>query len=295
MELQKAGERVYYIPGPVNTGIIVGDEGIVCVDTGLDRSSAKKILKAAEELGKPLRGVIITHPHADHFGGNEFIVSKTGAEVFAPHFDEAIIRYPLYEPIFLFNGASPVRELRNKFLLGPPSEVAGVLAAGPVEIAGIPLEVVPLPGHTLGQVGIAVENVLFTGDAFFSVETTMKHGIPFFADIGLSIETLMMLAETGYSFYIPGHGPAVEEIKEIAGVNIRVLREISDMVLDITKPLTSGDILTRLCDRMGVNITSATQYYLLLAGLMAHLAYLKETDRIEIIFSDNQMLWRKKE
>jgi glyoxylase-like metal-dependent hydrolase (beta-lactamase superfamily II) len=56
--------------GVVNMVASVGEDGILLVDTGV-RQNAEAFKAAVEELGEgPVRVVIITHDHADHFGGN---------------------------------------------------------------------------------------------------------------------------------------------------------------------------------------------------------------------------------
>ena len=109
MAVSELGDRVAAIPGGVNIGVLRGEGGrCVLIDTGLNETSAKKALKAVrEELHGEVVAVITTHAHADHFGGNATVVKRTGARVFAPAFDEAILRYPLLQPALLFAGADP--------------------------------------------------------------------------------------------------------------------------------------------------------------------------------------------
>src|SRR5215218_1888041 len=119
MAIDQLSDRVYVVPGGVNIGVIdAGDHRFLLVDSGLNDTSAKKALKSVkEELNGAVIAVLTTHAHADHFGGNATVVKRTGARVFAPEIDEAILRYPLLQPVFLFAGADPLDSLRNSFLL----------------------------------------------------------------------------------------------------------------------------------------------------------------------------------
>jgi glyoxylase-like metal-dependent hydrolase (beta-lactamase superfamily II) len=160
------GERVWIVPGGVNIGVLANEDGqIVLVDTGLNDTSAKKALKAVrEELGGEVLAILTTHAHADHYGGNATVVKRTGAKVHAPAFDEAFLRYPLLQPIFLYGGADPLDTLRGRFLLADPSPVDVIVQPGPHEVAGIPIEAIPLFGHSPGQLGYMVADVFFCAD-----------------------------------------------------------------------------------------------------------------------------------
>ena len=53
----------------VNSFIIETQNGIIVIDTQFLVSEARKLKQEVEKLGKPLLGVIVTHPHPDHFNG----------------------------------------------------------------------------------------------------------------------------------------------------------------------------------------------------------------------------------
>jgi glyoxylase-like metal-dependent hydrolase (beta-lactamase superfamily II) len=54
---------------PVNAYLVEGRSGLVGVDATLTVSDGRALRARADELGKPLLGVVITHPHPDHYGG----------------------------------------------------------------------------------------------------------------------------------------------------------------------------------------------------------------------------------
>jgi len=63
---------VFKSPEPaflVNSFIIETQNGIIVIDTQFLVSEARKLKQEVEKLGKPLLGVIVTHPHPDHFNG----------------------------------------------------------------------------------------------------------------------------------------------------------------------------------------------------------------------------------
>lgn len=58
--------------------ILVGDEGVLLVDTSVAQMGEKIKAAIARVSDKPIRLVINTHAHADHFGANE-LLAKGGA------------------------------------------------------------------------------------------------------------------------------------------------------------------------------------------------------------------------
>ena len=74
---------VYYLEGAGgNVGLLVGDDGVLMVDTKSGSSVDGLLDRITELCEKPIRFAIITHWHFDHVGGNEKI-AKTGAEIIA--------------------------------------------------------------------------------------------------------------------------------------------------------------------------------------------------------------------
>jgi glyoxylase-like metal-dependent hydrolase (beta-lactamase superfamily II) len=54
---------------PVNAYLVEGASGLVAVDATLTVADGRALRALADGLEKPLLGVVITHPHPDHYGG----------------------------------------------------------------------------------------------------------------------------------------------------------------------------------------------------------------------------------
>lgn len=73
------GHGVYYLGWQGGDSLIlVGDDGVLLVDTSVAQMGDKIKAAIARVSDKPIRLVINTHAHADHFGSNE-LMAKGGA------------------------------------------------------------------------------------------------------------------------------------------------------------------------------------------------------------------------
>ena len=116
MKLIQISDSTYYIPGATATGVVRSENRAIPIDTGLDKESGRRILRLIQKNGLDAAAIINTHSHADHFGGNSFIVRRTDAKVYAPAIEAGIIQYPYLEPLYLFS-AHPVNEMMSRFLM----------------------------------------------------------------------------------------------------------------------------------------------------------------------------------
>ena len=295
--MKKISEQVYYIPNPANIGVVKdGEKSAILIDSGLDDDTGKKVLKLLEENGLVPKAIINTHSHADHCGGNRYIKEKTGAMIYAPEVESAIIQYPSLEPLYLFSGASPLKDLQNKFLMAQPSDVDYVIKKDErkIKFDEIELSIVPLPGHSPNQIGVEVEKVLFCADSLFSEEVIKRHKIPFYVDVYKTRETLRFLRYSQYKFYVPSHAEPRESLIKLVGVNLEAINGVEKYLLDgFHGRRTTEQILKDVCDYYQISIKGVQQYYLMNTIIMAYLSSLYGRGKLRVEVSDNILFWDK--
>lgn len=295
--LKMITERVGYFRGSVNIGVVLGQTGAILIDSGLDAQTAKKIKKGLDAIAQPLKAIVQTHSHADHFGGNAHLLSVYPEAVcYAPPLEEAVIRNPILEPLYLGMGAAVLPELNNKFLMAEASRVDKILPAdGEVEIDGVTLGILSLPGHSWQQVGIVVDQICFAADGYFGKETLMKHKLPFLVDASETIASLQKLKQTSYIGYLPGHGEfetaVTDTIEANLACHLQIMEEVESIFAKQEQTLESG--LAALCAHLGINIDNMTKYVLYRTAFMGYLVGLYKEERLRYRFEGNQLLWGK--
>jgi hydroxyacylglutathione hydrolase len=109
----------------------------------VDPGDADPVLQALSDQKATLRAILVTHHHADHVGGVAKLQAATGARVLAPAADGLSFEH---EPL---------------------------QGGDAVELLGVTVQVLDVPGHTAGHIAYWIPAsplgpVLFCGDTLFS-------------------------------------------------------------------------------------------------------------------------------
>ncbi len=296
MDLVQLTDGAYHLRAGSNAGLLVQEGQALLVDTGLDRDAARRILKHVTALNVELAGVLITHAHADHFGGAGEIKRRSGAPVLAPAFEAAVVENPALEPVYLFAGAQPTRELLGKFILAQACQLDGLLAPGRQQVFGFDIDVIPAPGHAHNQVmvGWPAGRVCFAADAYFPPEVLDKYGIPFYVDIDQTLATLASLPALPYSLFAQGHGDAYDRsgLEEVVEYNIGRVETIREQVwAALAAPADDSQVLKRVADALEIRIEQPAIYYLTRTTIHAGLNSLRQAGRAGLTLDDNRLLW----
>ena len=289
-------ERVGYVPGGVNIGVVRGESGnAIMIDTGIGETNGKKALRSIREaLGSDVSAIVTTHGHADHFGANMVVVKRTGAKVFAPTIDEVFLRYPIFQPSSLFGGADPVDSLRGGFLLADASPVDVVYDAGSLVIDGIDFDVIDLSGHSPGQKGLLVDGVFFCADVVLPESVLAKYRIPYLYSVTQHLMALDHAAEVTYRVAVPGHGAITEDLTELITMNRELVQQVIDlMVCELETPQTAEALLTRVLDRFDAPIIDAPGFYLLQPTVYAFLSHLEREGVVRHSIEKRRSVWSR--
>ena len=187
-----------------NAGFVIGDEGVVVIDTFENAPAAQALLGEIRMLTKlPIKFVVNTHYHLDHVAGNA-VFAKEGAAIVAHRNVPAWIHTENLK--FFGKDIKPDQKSEVENLAAPDILYDSTLE---LRVGAPPIRVEFYPGHTGGDSVVIVQQektaVVFCGDLFW------RQTLPNLIDAStLSwLETLSTLskfsAESPITF-VPGHG-----------------------------------------------------------------------------------------
>jgi hydroxyacylglutathione hydrolase len=216
MELSHGIHRIDGVSG-ASSFLVVADEGVAVVDTGLP-GNEKKIVEYAKKVGvEPgkLRYIVLTHPDIDHSGSAAKLKALTNAKV-AIHEADAP-RLAGEQKLKDVKGAMSVLfAVMGQFVRFTPVKPDIVLkdADGLLDLV-----VVHTPGHTAGSISLyRWKQAIIVGDAL-KTNSAGKPGLPpgpMTVDMAQAKESIKKISALQYEFLLPGHGAPITKGGSVA-------------------------------------------------------------------------------
>lgn len=272
VKVQKINDRVYALLGPIdvpnkenggymnNNLVIIGNKGVILVDSGSHRAVGEHIGKAIAQLtSKPVTHILVTHHHGDHhlgsiaFSDAQVISSSNCAKEIADN-GRGMVSFMSRVTSLSLGDTKPVT----------PQKTVASESRQDMQIDGIKLELIaPQTAHTHGDlmVWLPEDGILATGDI-------LVHAInPSFRDGNLKkwIAVVDDVLKLPVQTVMPGHG-ALMQPKDVADFRTLIAGFYS-VVEDIYKSggaeadvrkkldLPKWQKLARYEDMMGGNIS----------------------------------------
>ncbi len=231
-ETQQLTANVYVIPDKrvnlvPNIGIIIGDNGILVVDTGMGPRNAEIVLNEVRKLSdKPIRYLAITHFHPEHGMGAQSFPASTRVIVPAAQKQELADKGSAY--IEMFSNFSPEIAELLKDIRFVTADVTFEKTME-IDLGGTTVQLFYHgPGHTRGDMVVYLpkERILFGGDS------VLNRFFPIFPDGDSSVagwvNQLEQIAKLKPAKIVPGHG-AVGDAKLIDEL-LKYLRAVQSRV-----------------------------------------------------------------
>ncbi len=198
--------------GDPNTGVIIGDDGVIVIDAQATPAMAEKVVEKIREVtDKPIRRVVLTHYHAvrtlgaSAYGAGEVVASDLTRRLIAERgqqdFESELARFPR-----LFQSAETIPGLT-----WPTASFSSAMSfwLGKREVRLMTLG----RGHTMGDIVCFVpdEGVMYSGD-LVEYRSACYCGDAHLADWPKTLERLRLFRP---SALMPGRGDALTSAAKV--------------------------------------------------------------------------------
>ena len=253
VELKDLWGRTGYVdlPGALVPVYRLSEHEILLFDSGREPSPELMDLLEREQLR--VTAVLCTHLHEDHIANNEQLIARYGTEIYASALD--------------------IRELLSRDTVSYPIHSIG--STDVLRIDGAEIRLLPLPGHTAGQLAyVTPDGVCCVGDAIVTEKPLERAKIPYMDDVDESVASMERLRQTDFLFYIVAHKGVVprRELSALIDRNIRKELDLYDLLRrQITQPAPMEQAVTDFIRGAGV-----------LSRKMVEEGYVRHTVRVRV-------------
>ncbi|MDI6600717.1 MAG: MBL fold metallo-hydrolase [Thermoanaerobacteraceae bacterium] len=296
MDIIKINGHSSYIPGNTNVGVYTYKNGYcLLVDSGINNTAGRRISEVLEGSGLKPKYMVNTHAHTDHYGGNRVLKELyPGLSFFVSPMESVFMKVNELESYSLY-GANPYRKMKDEMFYAKEFNVDWELLPGEVEIDDKRFNVLPLRGHTIGQIGIVTDDkVAYIGDALFD-EKRLDIYVPFLYDVEAELKTLELLENIEADFFVLGHADRVfEDIKPLVRLNRENLDEYIGIIIELLdQPKTMEGLASEVFILKDINI-DLMRYYTCMAGIKAFVSYLLDKEEIACDVQDGKLYFYRK-
>ncbi len=286
-DLTQLGENTYCFNCFSNVGIYKLNEKDVClIDSGDDKSSGKRLMRTLDEKGWNVKAIVNTHSHTDHIFNNQSLIEKYGCKVYANSNDIAFMSDSFLNPAFVC-ASNPPKEMLTRYYVHQPHYGENL------DKANLPLEYIPLPGHTGYMIGIKTpDDVFFVGDCVVDPVTFRKTKIIYIYDIDGFLKSIDKALNVNAKIYVPAHSTPTEDFRSIAEANKNTVNEVAEIVWEKCKtPLSPEELTKAVADRLGYKM-GYSQYMTVQSTLKSYLTYLQQQGKAQTYVENNRIYWK---
>jgi len=275
-EIVQLADNVYQAFGfaASNVFMIIGEDGVVIIDTTESTSAAENVLAEFRKLTQlPIKTIIYTHSHRDHVSGATIFAQNQKPEILASNkFSDDSLAVATEHP--LPKKAMQARTKRQFGIgLSYPDEFIGI-GVGPGDrpmkglgtgslpptrkigehgerlfICGLDLQLVMAPGETPDHMVVWYQDkkILFCGDNFYrSFPNLYAIRGTAYRDFDTWVDTLDLLLNFNADVLAPGHTKAIMEASEVQSLLSDYRNAINHVITETRIGMDAGLTIDQL-------------------------------------------------
>jgi alkyl sulfatase BDS1-like metallo-beta-lactamase superfamily hydrolase len=255
--------------GGSNSTMIVGDDGVIIIDTLESIEGAENLKKEFDSItDKPVKAIIYSHFHGDHTGGASVFAADYAPEIIA---NDLLTSFKVKSPVGKILGKRGVHQfgfdlpddVRLNFGIGPAKRPMRGFGQGwmkptktftderyKLTVSGVKLELVKSPGETDDHIytWIPEKKLLLCADNYYKSFPNIApiRGSPY-RNIVKWTESLDKIIAEGAEYLVPGHTRPIigaDEIRRVLTIYRDAIRFVYDKTIEgMNEGLTPNELV----------------------------------------------------
>ena len=297
LDLQQVKGNTYVLKaGFLDLGLyMLGEKECILIDTGFHKTARDEVIPFFRDRNLELKGILCTHGHVDHAGGNSLLKNTYQCPVAVPYVEHVLCEnaynmYVLSDNLrFRFFADTLPRFSYDTDVVVNPEETN-------LSFLGIPFTVLKLFGHSAYQVGyVTPDNVAYLADALLSRPMIQKTKLPYLFDVGHDMESKERIRRLECDGYILSHEGVHWQVTNLVEENLNHLKSRMSILLELLHEPTNFDAYTaRVIEAMGINNDLRKVAYMN-RTIRSYLSYFMDQGLVVPEIRDNQIVFVKQE
>jgi glyoxylase-like metal-dependent hydrolase (beta-lactamase superfamily II) len=264
-----ANAYAYTAEGDPNTGVIVGDNAVLVLDTQATPVMAQDVIRRIRQVtDKPIKYVLLTHYHAVRVLGASAYVAAGAEHIIASHDTLSLIKERGEQDKASEIGRFP-RLFRNVDSVPPGLTWPNLIFDGRMTLMLGSLEVQLLQlgrGHTKGDTvaWLPQQKILFSGD-LVEFDATPYAGDAYFKDWPQTLDNISALQPQQL---VPGRGPALTTPAQVAAGLAGTRNFIADVRASVEAGVRAGKDLKAVYQDTMAKLTPAYGHWVIFQHCM---------------------------
>lgn len=236
-----------------------------------------------EEYHVQVRAVLTSHVHFDHVGNHAGLKARYGTEIITTAMDAGIVHDNVsMKACFYSSTRSEIEKDYSEMIF----DVDRIIYPNQksVEVDHIEFRILPLPGHSLCQIGyVTQDDVAYLADSVQSAEILEKEKLIYMLDWKTGINTINALRGYSLSKYVLAHYGVYEDIHTVLEQNIRIYTKEMKAVMELVESgMTLDDMTAKVVEKYNIPLFKIKKARIVERVVRSHMEYLVEEQYLKL-------------